>query len=118
MFLGEKLFKNVIESQEYKDAIAEIKEAYKENHPDTENFDEDFAHMDTNYILKDEDVNKKYVKGLYEKISDLNKQGKNGDIDIKKYDKKFDELKQQLIDNGEEGAKVDKKRLSHEKFKA
>ena len=104
--------------QAYKDAIAEIKEAYKENHPDTENFDEDFAHMDTNYILTDEDVNKKYVKGLYAKISDLNKQGKNGDIGLAEYDKKFDELKKQLIDNGEDSSKVDKERLSHKKFKA
>lgn len=116
--LNDKVNKGEISLQAYKDAIAEIKDAYKENHPDIENFDEHFAHMDTNYILTDEDVNKKYVKGLYAKISDLNKQGKNGDIGLAEYDKKFDELKQQLIDNGEESAKVDKERLSHKKFKA
>ena len=116
--LNDKVNKGEISLQAYKDAIAEIKETYKENHPDTENFDEDFAHMDTNYILTDEDVNKKYVKGLYAKISDLNKQGKNGDIGLAEYDKKFDELKKQLIDNGEDSSKVNKERLSHKKFKA
>ena len=115
--LNDKVNKGEISVQAYKDAIAEIKDTYKANHPDTENFDEDFAHMDTNYILTDEDVNKKYVKGLYAKISDLNKQGKNGDIGLAEYDKKFDELKKQLIDNGEDSSKVDKERLSHKKFK-
>lgn len=116
--LNDKVSKGEISLNAYKEAIAEIKDAYKENHPDIENFDEHFAHMDTNYILKDEDVNKKYIKGLYEKISDLNKQGKNGDIGLAEYDKKFDELKKQLIDNGEDSSKVDKERLSHKKFKA
>jgi len=115
--LNDKVNNGEISVQAYKDAVAEIKDTYKANHPDTENFDEDFAHMDTNYILTDEDVNKKYVKGLYSKVDDLNKKAKKGEIELGDYQKEFDNLKKQLIDNGEESAKVDKERLSHKKFK-
>ena len=116
--LHKKVRNGEISPEEYQNFVEKIKDDYKERHSDSEDLENELRYITDDEAEFSEGVKDFYVKGLYNKVKDLNKKGKNGEIDLKDYDKEFSALKEQLINYGEDSSKVDKERLSHKKFKA